>query len=109
MSIINLNRYEGGCEAAVTARARLGWVKFRECGALLYGKRFSLKTKGKVYRSCVGAAILYGSETWCLREREMAILRRTERAMVREVCGMRLFDKRRTEGLMGMLGLEESV
>ena len=21
----------GGCEAAVTARARIGWVKFREC------------------------------------------------------------------------------
>ena len=21
-----------GCEAAVTARARIGWVKFRECG-----------------------------------------------------------------------------
>ena len=25
----------GGCEAAVTARARIGWVKFRECGELL--------------------------------------------------------------------------
>ena len=22
----------GGCEATVTARARIGWVKFRECG-----------------------------------------------------------------------------
>ena len=25
----------GGCEVAVTARARIGWVKFRECGELL--------------------------------------------------------------------------
>ena len=25
----------GGCEAAVTARARTGWVKFRECRELL--------------------------------------------------------------------------
>ena len=25
----------GGCKAAVTARARTGWVKFRECGELL--------------------------------------------------------------------------
>ena len=24
----------GGCEAAVTARARIGWVKFRECGVI---------------------------------------------------------------------------
>ena len=43
----------GGCEAAVTARARIGWVKFRECGELMNSKRFSLKLKGMVYRSCV--------------------------------------------------------
>ena len=77
----------GGCEAALTARARIGWVKFRESGELLNSKRFLLKLKGMVYRSCVRPAMLYGSETWCLRENEMAILRRTERAMVRVMCG----------------------
>ncbi len=99
----------GGCEAAVTARARFGWVKFRECGELLHGKRFSLKTKGRVYRSCVRSAMLYGSETWCLRGSEMSILRRTERAMVRAMCGVKLTDRKKTEDLMEMLGLEESV
>ena len=58
----------GGCEAAVTARARIGWMKFKECGELLNSKRFSLKMKGMVYWSCVRSAMLYGSETWCLRE-----------------------------------------
>ena len=43
----------GGCEAAVTARVGIGWVRFRECG-----NRFPLKMKGKVYR-CVRSAILY--------------------------------------------------
>ena len=38
-----------GCEAAVTARARIGWVKFRECRELLNSKRFLLKSKGMVY------------------------------------------------------------
>jgi len=42
----------GGCEAAVTARASFGWVKFRKCGELLHGKRFSLKTKERF----IGAA-----------------------------------------------------
>ena len=73
----------GGCEAAVTARARIGWVKIRECGELLNLTRVSLKLKGMVYLSCVRSAMLYASETWCLRENEIAILRRTERAMVR--------------------------
>ena len=36
------------CEAAVTARARIGWVKFKECGELLNLERCSLKTKGMV-------------------------------------------------------------
>ena len=30
----------GGSEAAVTAKTRIGWIKFRECEWLLYGKKF---------------------------------------------------------------------
>ena len=66
-----------------------------------------------VYQSCVRVAMLYGSETWCLRENEIAILRRTERAMVRAMvrakCGAKLMEKKRTEDLMEMLGLKETV
>ena len=64
----------GGCESALTARTRCGWAKHRECGDLLYGRRFSPKLKGVVYRSYVMPAILYGSEAWCLKESEMGHL-----------------------------------
>ena len=37
----------GSCEAAVTARVRIGWVRFRECGKLLLGNKFLLKIKIK--------------------------------------------------------------
>ena len=77
-----------GSEAAVTVRTRIGWIKFRECGELLYGRKFSLKMKGKIYQSCVRSAMLYGSKTWCPRENEMAVLRRTEKAMIRAMCGV---------------------
>ena len=83
----------GGCEAAVTARTRCGWVKFMECGELLYGRRFPLRLKGAVYKSYVTPAILYGSEAWCMKESEMGILRRTERS----------------KDLMYMLGLKETI
>ena len=76
----------GWCETAVTARSRIGWMKFRECSEILKGRRFSLKMKGKIYKSCVRSAMLNGSEAWCLSEKEMAILRRTERAMIRAMC-----------------------
>ena len=96
-----------GCKAAVTARVRIDGIKFRECGDLLLGNRFPLKMKGKVYRCCVRSAILYGSETWCLEENEKAILRRTERAMVRAMCGQKVVDRKTTEEQMNMLGLRK--
>ena len=59
----------GGCEAAVTARIRCGFVKFMECSELLYGRRFPLRLKGAVYRTYVKPEILYESEAWCMKER----------------------------------------
>ena len=59
----------GECETAVTAKSRIGWLKFRECSEILKGRRFSLKMKGKVYKSCTRSAMLYGSEAWSLIEK----------------------------------------
>ena len=39
----------------------------------------------------------------------MAILRRTERAMVRSMCGVKLVDRKNMEDLMEMLGLKETL
>ena len=99
----------GGCEAAVTARVRIDWVRFREYGELLLGNRCPLKMKGKVYRYGVRSAILYGSETWCLKENEKAILRRTERAMVRAMCGQKVVCRKTIEKQKDMLGLKETI
>ena len=40
----------GGCEAAMIAKARIGWVKFRGYGKLP-------RLKGMVYRSCVRSTL----------------------------------------------------
>ena len=55
------------------------------------------------------SAILYGSETWCLRESGMVILRKTEIAMVRSMCGVKLVDRKDMEELMEMLDLKETL
>ena len=83
-------------------------MKFRECGELLRGRRFFLRMKGMVYRCCVRLAMLYESETWRLRETEMAILKRSERAMVRSMCGLKLVNRKKMEDLVEMLGLKET-
>ena len=64
----------GGCEVSATVRTRCGWVKARECGELLHGRRFPLKTKGAAYKSYVKPAVLHGCEAWCMKDSEMGIL-----------------------------------
>ena len=99
----------GGCVAVVSSRTGLGWVKFIDCQDLLSGKEFPLKIKGNAYKSCVRSAMLYESKTWCLDQNEAGILQRTERAMVRNMCGVKLMDKKSTKDLMQMLDLNETM
>ena len=69
------------------------------------GNRFPLKIKCKVYHCFVRSAILYGSETWCLKENEKSILRRIEGAM----CGQKVVVRKTTEEQMDMLGFKETI
>ena len=103
-----LNASEG-CKDAVTAKTRMRWKKFREGDEILFRKRFSLRMKGKIYKSYVRSAMLYESETWCFRENEVAILRKAKRSIVRAICSVKLVDKRNTEELMDMLGLKKAA
>ena len=72
--------------AAVEARIRVGWNKFRQLAPLLTNKDTSLIRRGKLYSSCVRSSNLDGSETLEVRpvrkENEMA-LQRAEMRMVR--------------------------
>ena len=82
----------GGCEAAVTVRTRCGWVRSRECGESLHGRRFTLRLKGDAHISDMRPAMLHGSEAWYLKESEMEILQRTKRFKVTAMCGVQLKD-----------------
>ena len=49
-------RTGGGCEAAVTARTRCGWIKFMECGELLHSDRSHQNLKATIYKNYVRPA-----------------------------------------------------
>ena len=55
--------YSGcGCQVAETPRTRLGLEKIR-LPRFTFLKKFPLKIRGIVYRSCVRSSMLYGSQT----------------------------------------------
>ena len=96
----------GGAEEASRARIRSAWAKFRELAPILTARGASLKMKGKIYKACVRSVMVYGSETWATRVEDMNRLERTERMMVRWMCGVTLKDRKRSEDLLVRLGIE---
>ena len=68
--------------------------------------------KGKIYRACVQSMLVYGSEAWALKVSDTQQLERTERMMVRWMCGVSLKDRKSSQKLLdrlGIVGVAESV
>ena len=68
-----------------------------------------MKMKERIYQSSSRSVMLYGSEMWCLRENEMAILKRTKKPMMRTMCGVKMIKKRRSQELISFLGLKNTL
>ena len=66
---------------------------------------FALKMNAIVYQLCLRSAITCGSEIWCLRERKVALLRRTKRAVIKAMWEVTLFNRKNTNELMQMFGI----
>ena len=86
-------RVDGDADAAVEARVRIGWNKFRQVVPLLTNKDVSLIMTGRLYSSCVRSSMLHGSETWPVRKENVLALQRAEIRMVRWMCGVKLKDR----------------
>ena len=96
-------------EIAVSRRCRLGWIKLIDLVSILAGRRLMMRIKGKIYKACVRTAMVYGSETWNVKTAEEGTLRKTERATIRKMCGVKISDRKNTSELVERLGLEETV
>jgi hypothetical protein len=96
----------GGSEEASRVRVKCAWGKFRELGPILTSRGPSLKLKGKIYKACVQSVLIYGSETWAMKVEDTQRLERTERMMVRWMCGFTLRHRKSSEELNGRLGIE---
>ena len=96
--------YWGVVEAA-RARVRCAWAKFKELSPILTVRGASYRIKGRIYSACVQSVLIYGTETWAMKADDLRSLERTERMMVRWMCGVSLKDKRCSEDLCNLLGI----
>ena len=65
----------------------------------------SYRIKGRIYSACVQSVLIYGTETWAMKADDLRSLERTERMMVRWMCGVSLKDRKRSEDLCNLLGI----
>jgi len=92
---------DGDADAAVEARIRIGWNKFRQLVPL------SLIMRGSLYSSCVRSSMLHGSKTWPVRKEKVVALQRAEMRMVRWMCGVKLKDRLPSKELRERLGVDD--
>ena len=59
------------------------------------------RDKGKVYRTVVRPALMYGAETWALKKAQEKKLEVAEMRMLRWMCGVTNLDKIRNERIRG--------
>ncbi|KAK3548215.1 hypothetical protein QTP70_005165 [Hemibagrus guttatus] len=74
----------GECGKEVKKRVQAGWNGWRKVWGVLCDMKISARIKGKVYRTVVRAAMLYGLETVSLRKRQESELEVAELKMLRE-------------------------
>ena len=95
----------GGVVEAARARVRCAWAKFKELSPILTVRGASYRIKGRFYSACVQSVLIYGTETWAMKADDLRSLERTERMMVRWMCGVSLKDRKRSEDLYNLLGI----
>ncbi|KAK3540323.1 hypothetical protein QTP70_029591 [Hemibagrus guttatus] len=73
----------GECGKEVKKRVQAGWNGWRKVSGVLCDRKISARIKGKVYRTVVRPAMLYGLETASLRKRQESELEVAELKMLR--------------------------
>ena len=88
-------------ETEIAKRVGAGWMNWKKCSGVLCDKKMPVKLKGKVYRTVVRPAMLYGAETWATTKRQESRIEVNEMRMLRWMCGVTRKDKIRNEHIRG--------
>ncbi|KAK3511278.1 hypothetical protein QTP70_034775 [Hemibagrus guttatus] len=91
----------GECGKEVKKRVQAGWNGWRKVSGVLCDRKISARIKGKVYRTVVRPAMLYGLETVSLRKRQESELEVAELKMLRLSLGVTRLDRIRNEYIRG--------
>ncbi|XP_027229489.2 uncharacterized protein [Penaeus vannamei] len=96
---------DGELDVEVKQRIQSGWQAWRRFSGVLCDKKIGARFKGKVYKTAVRPAILYGSETWPIKRVHEKKVNVAEMRMLRWMCGVK--DRIRNDYLRGTVKATE--
>ncbi|KAL0881976.1 hypothetical protein ABMA27_001728 [Loxostege sticticalis] len=85
----------------VNHRVNTAWLKWRSLSGVLCDTRMPVKTKGKIYKTAVRPAMLYGAECWTALKKHEQQLHTAEMKMLRWAGGVTRLDRVRNEHIRG--------
>ncbi|XP_063623124.1 uncharacterized protein LOC134795222 [Cydia splendana] len=85
----------------VSHRVNVAWLRWRSLSGVLCDRRVPIKTKGKVYKTAVRPAMVYGAECWTIKQAHEQKLHVNEMKMLRWAAGVTRLDKVRNEHIRG--------
>ena len=91
----------GDLDAEMTHRIQSGWKNWKRVSGILCDRRISLRVKGKVYKTVVRPAMMYGAETWAVKKTQEKKLDVAEMRMLRWMSGVTKLDRIRNERIRG--------
>ena len=97
----------GDFDAEMTHRIQSGWNNWKRVSGILFDRRISLRVKGKVYKTVVRPAMMYGAETWAVKKAQEKKLDVAEMRMLRWMSGVTKLDRIRNERIRGMTKVGE--
>ncbi|XP_051788831.1 uncharacterized protein LOC127529414 [Erpetoichthys calabaricus] len=91
----------GDCGREVKKRVQAGWNGWRSVSGVICDRRVSARVEGKVYRTVVRPAVLYGLETVALTRKQETELEVAELKILRFALGVTRMDRIRNQYIRG--------
>ena len=108
---VNTFKYLGATladlDAEMTLRIQSRWKNGESVSGILCDRRISFRVKGKVYKTVVRPAIVYGAETWAVKKAQEKKLDVAEMRMLRWMSGVTKLDILRIGRIRGTTNLGE--
>jgi hypothetical protein len=71
----------------IRSRVSAGYKCYYALGSVMKSKSIARQSKLKIYRTIIKPVVMYASETWVLKEKEIRMLSIWERKILRKIYG----------------------